>query len=147
MAEDVNEPVGATEEMKGAFMSSLVRSNSKIRKDRALAIAEAAEMIYKREVEDLGVRIQKLRDEARTAKDAIDACGVRLTELEEKCDSLKDAVKALVLSNRMLTLVASGKMTQIEFSNLTDMLLSIDIENHHVALEAISNLENNGRKT
>lgn len=63
MAEETNDSAGIGEEMKGAFMTSLVRSNSKIRKDRALAIAEAAEMIYKREVEDLGVRIKQLKRE------------------------------------------------------------------------------------
>jgi len=50
-------------EMKGAFVASLVRNNKKIREDRAIAIAESAEMIYKREVEDLTVQIKQLRRE------------------------------------------------------------------------------------
>lgn len=43
----------ALEEMKGAFVSSLKRNNKQIRDDRALAITEDAELLFKREVEDL----------------------------------------------------------------------------------------------
>lgn len=48
-------------EMKGAFVGSLVRNNKKIREDRAIAIAEAAEMLYKRTVEDTELEIKQLR--------------------------------------------------------------------------------------
>ena len=51
------------ENMKGAFVESLKRNNSKIKEDRAIAIAEAAELIYKREVEDLGIQIKQMRRE------------------------------------------------------------------------------------
>jgi hypothetical protein len=47
-------------EMKGAFVGSLKRSNKNIRDDRAAAIAEAAEMKYKRKVEDLNLAIKVL---------------------------------------------------------------------------------------
>ena len=53
----------ALPEIKGAFMESLVRNNKKIRDDRALAIGEAAQMIYKREVEDTELKIKQLRRE------------------------------------------------------------------------------------
>lgn len=45
---------------KGAFFESLVRNNKKIRTDRALAIQEDAEMLYKREVEDMQVQLRRL---------------------------------------------------------------------------------------
>lgn len=51
------------ENMKGAFVESLKRNNSKIKEDRAIAIAEAAELIYKREVEDLGIQIKQMKRE------------------------------------------------------------------------------------
>lgn len=54
-------PVGA--EVKGAFVDSLKRNNAKIREDRAASIAEDAELIYKREVEDLNQQIRKLKRE------------------------------------------------------------------------------------
>lgn len=56
-------------EMKGAFVGSLVRNNKKIREDRAIAIAEAAEMLYKRTVEDLGLNIKQLRREREAMLD------------------------------------------------------------------------------
>lgn len=49
------------DEMKGAFVSSLVRNNKKIREDRAIAIAESAQMLYKRTVEDLELTIKQLK--------------------------------------------------------------------------------------
>lgn len=43
----------------GAFMTSLIRNNKKIREDRAISIAEDAELIYKRKVEDLETQIKR----------------------------------------------------------------------------------------
>jgi hypothetical protein len=59
----MSETVDTTTALKGAFMESLVRNNKKIREDRALAIGEAAEMIYKRRVEDLRLKIKQLKRE------------------------------------------------------------------------------------
>lgn len=57
------------EEMKGAFVSSLVRNNKKIREDRAIAIAESAQMLYKREIEDTQLQIKQLRRDRDSALD------------------------------------------------------------------------------
>ena len=54
---------------KSAFYDSLVRNNSKIRADRALAIMEDAELIYKRKVEDLHIQINQLLRQRRNALD------------------------------------------------------------------------------
>lgn len=51
------------DQMQGAFVESLRRNNKKIREDRALAIGEDAQMIYKREIEDLSLEIKRLRRE------------------------------------------------------------------------------------
>ena len=61
MAESVEDPQAELEDMKGAFVGSLLRNNKKIRQDRAIAIAESAEMMYKRTVEDLTVKLKQLR--------------------------------------------------------------------------------------
>jgi hypothetical protein len=45
----------------GAFVASLKRNNAKIRDDRATAIAEDAQLVYKRAVEDLEMNIKKMR--------------------------------------------------------------------------------------
>lgn len=46
--------------MKGAFYSNLSRNNSKIRKDRAIAIAEDAEIRFKRLIEDMKMEKKRL---------------------------------------------------------------------------------------
>jgi hypothetical protein len=61
MDTDNTKMLEALESMKGAFVGSLVRNNKKIREDRAIAIAEAAQMLYKREVEDTQLQIKQLK--------------------------------------------------------------------------------------
>lgn len=48
------------EGLKGSFVASLMRNNKKIRDDRALAIGEDAQMLFKRTVEDIQLEIKKL---------------------------------------------------------------------------------------
>ena len=56
-----NDKTNSISSMNGAFIGSLVRNNNKIREDRALSIAESAEMIYKREIEDTELKIKQLK--------------------------------------------------------------------------------------
>jgi len=56
-----NVPENKTEEMQGAFISSLKRNNKQIRSDRATAIAEDAQIMYRRQVEDLDVRLKRMK--------------------------------------------------------------------------------------
>lgn len=55
--------VTATPEIKGAFIESLKRNNRKIRDDRAAVIVEDTELTYKREIEDMELKIKKLTRE------------------------------------------------------------------------------------
>jgi len=64
-----NDVQQALENMKGAFVGSLVRNNKKIREDRAIAIAEAAQMLYKRKVEDTELAIKQLKREREAMMD------------------------------------------------------------------------------
>lgn len=57
------------EEMTGAFVDSLRRNNKKIREDRAIAISEDAQIIYKREVEDMELKIKRLKRERESMLD------------------------------------------------------------------------------
>lgn len=45
----------------GAFLESLKRNNKQIRDDRATAIGEDAEMVYKRKIEDLEMNIRRMK--------------------------------------------------------------------------------------
>lgn len=47
----------------GAFFNSLKRNNRQIRDDRATAIAEDTELVYKRKIEDLELCIKKMKRE------------------------------------------------------------------------------------
>jgi CRISPR/Cas system CMR subunit Cmr4 (Cas7 group RAMP superfamily) len=53
----------ANEKQTGIFLESLKRNNTKIREDRATAIVEDAQIIYKREVEDLAMQLKRLHRE------------------------------------------------------------------------------------
>lgn len=64
-----NEDVATLETMGGAFVSSLKRNNKKIREDRALQIAEDAQLLYKREYEDLALQIKRLKREREAMLD------------------------------------------------------------------------------
>ena len=46
---------------EGAFLSSLKRNNKQIRDDRAQAIGETAQLVFKRKVEDLEMSIKQMK--------------------------------------------------------------------------------------
>ena len=48
-----------SEEQKGVFKSTLLRDNKAIKKDRAEAIIEDSEMVYRRKVEDLQLKLKR----------------------------------------------------------------------------------------
>lgn len=58
-----------SEEQKGAFLESLKRNNRKIREDRAAAIAEDTELLFKRTIEDLQVNIKRMERELENMLD------------------------------------------------------------------------------
>jgi hypothetical protein len=62
MEETTQEPT-VLDEMKGAFVESLLRNNKKIRQDRAIQIAESAQILFKRKVEDLAIEIKSKKRE------------------------------------------------------------------------------------
>ena len=54
---------------KGAFIESLRRTNTKIRADRAQSISEDADLVYKRLVEDMEMKIRKMEREQENMLD------------------------------------------------------------------------------
>jgi len=58
-----------TQELKGAFVQSLTRNNKQIRGDRAVAITEDVELLYKREIENLEIGIKRWRREQENMLD------------------------------------------------------------------------------
>jgi hypothetical protein len=57
------------EKLGGAFFANLNRNNSKIRGDRAIAITEDAQLLFKRELEDMQMRLKRLRRERESMLD------------------------------------------------------------------------------
>ena len=64
---------------KGAFQDSLYRNNAKIRKDRADSIIEDAQLIYKREIEDLDVEMKRMAREQDNMLDLSPTNAMNLT--------------------------------------------------------------------
>ncbi len=95
------------ENMKGAFVDSLVRNNKKIREDRAIAIAEAAQMIYKREVEDTELKIKQLKREREAMLDLSPTNAdslVLASDFDAKVFVEKDIKLGLAIRNLEITL-------------------------------------------
>jgi hypothetical protein len=55
--------------MVGAFAESLKRNNKQIRNDRAQAIVEDTELVYKRSIEDLELSLKKMKRERENMLD------------------------------------------------------------------------------
>lgn len=83
-------------ETSGAFVQSLKRNNSKIRADRAQAIAEDTELVYKRQIEDLELSIRKMKRDQENMLDLSPTDAQSLT-LASDFDSAKYADKDLEL--------------------------------------------------
>lgn len=58
-----------TEKKVGAFFESLKRNNKQIRDDRATAISEDAQLIFRRKIEDLDMLIKRMKRERENMLD------------------------------------------------------------------------------
>lgn len=92
-----------TKVQQGAFSDSLYRNNAKIRRDRADAIIEDAELIYKREIEDHKVEMKRMERELENMLDLSPTNAMNLT-LASDFDSKEFVGKDLDLGVRMRNL-------------------------------------------
>lgn len=65
----MNELDDQVQEVEGAFLTSLKRNNKQIRADRAAAISEDTQLIYKRQIEDLDLSIKRMKREQENMLD------------------------------------------------------------------------------
>lgn len=65
----MNELDDQVQEVEGAFLTSLKRNNKQIRADRAAAISEDTQLIYKRQIEDLDLSIKQMKREQENMLD------------------------------------------------------------------------------
>jgi hypothetical protein len=67
----------------GKFVEILKRSNKQIKEDRAVAIAEDVQMIYKRRVEDLEISIKRMYRDLEAQLDLSPANALSLTPAKD----------------------------------------------------------------
>lgn len=104
-------PAEQLNDLKGSFVASLRRNNKQIRDDRALAIAEDAELLFKREVEDITTLLKVTRRE----RDAmLDLGGSTTTSIISQADF--DA-KAFVAKDLDLGLKIRTLEIKLEIAN------------------------------
>ena len=108
-------------EMKGTFVGSLKRNNKQIRDDRALAIAEDAELIFKREVEDIQTELKRVK---RDRDNMLDLGGNNTTNIIALSDfDAKDFVaKDLKLGLRVRELEIKLEVAESRYGELFDEL-------------------------
>jgi hypothetical protein len=105
------------EAFKGAFVESLVRNNKKIREDRAVAIAEDAQMIFKREIEDLELEVKKVRRERDSMLDLSPTSADSLV-LASEFDAKEFVRKDLELGVRIRNLEIKLDIAQSRYKHL-----------------------------
>jgi hypothetical protein len=104
MAEEVEQGAVEVQEVQGgAFKDSLYRNNAKIRKDRADSIIEDAQLIYKREIEDLEVEMKRMLREQDNMLDLSPTNAMNLT-LASDFDSKEYVAKDLELGVKLRNL-------------------------------------------
>jgi len=106
------------EEVPGAFISSLTRNNKQIRGDRALSIAEDAQLIYKRKIEDLDVSIKRMRRDQENMLDLspTDAMSLKLaSDFNSEEYSQKDIDLGVKIRNAEITLEIARKRYEYLF--------------------------------
>lgn len=104
-------------EMKGAFVGSLVRNNKKIRDDRAIAIAESAEMLYKRKVEDMNLQIKQLRRDREAMLD-LSPTDAQSLVLASDFDAQKFVEKDIQLGTAIRNLEITLEIAQTRYTHL-----------------------------
>ena len=112
------EDVKEVEVNNGAFTESLTRNNSKIRKDRAEAIGEDTEIIYKRKIEDIELGIKKMRREQENMLDLSPTNAQSLILASDfKCEEFcqKDVDLAVKIRNDEIKLSVAKKRYEYLF--------------------------------
>jgi hypothetical protein len=107
--------------VEGAFISSLKRNNKQIRDDRAAAIGEDAQLIYKREIEDLNVTIKRMLREQENMLDLSpdNAMSLKLaSDFDSKDYVLKDIELGVKIRNAEIKLEIATKRYKYLFGGM-----------------------------
>lgn len=89
------------EDLKPRFIESLQRNNDQIREERAQIIGEDAELIYKRRVEDIELKIKRLEREQEGLTDVspLDKNSLTFADFQPEAFVQKDIELSLTIRN------------------------------------------------
>lgn len=104
------------EDLKPRFIESLQRNNDQIREDRARIIGEDAELIYRRRVEDIELKIKRLEREQEGLIDIspLDKNSLTFADFQPEAFVQRDIELSLIIRNLNIQL----ELTRIRFEYL-----------------------------
>ena len=104
------------EDLKPRFIESLQRNNDQIREDRARIIGEDTELIYRRRVEDIELKIKRLEREQEGLTDIspLDKNSLTFADFQPEAFVQKDIELSLIIRNLNIQL----ELTRTRFEYL-----------------------------
>ncbi|VXC42704.1 MULTISPECIES: hypothetical protein [Chryseobacterium] len=104
------------EDLKPRFIESLQRNNDQIREDRARIIGDDAELIYKRRVEDIELKIKRLEREQEGLIDIspLDKNSLTFADFQSEAFVQRDIELSLIIRNLNIQL----ELTRTRFEYL-----------------------------
>ena len=106
---------------EGAFFGSLKRNNKQIRDDRAIAISEDTQLVYKRKIEDLNLSIKKMKREQENMLDLSPTNAQSLilaSDFDSSVYAEKDIDLGVKIRNAEITLEIATKRYNYLFGGL-----------------------------
>lgn len=104
-------------DLKPRFIESLKRNNDQIREDRAVAIGEDSQLIYRRRVEDIALKIKKIEREQEGLIDVspLDKNSLTFADFQPEKFVEKDLELSLILRNLNIQLEIAEKRFEYLF--------------------------------
>jgi len=105
------------DELKPRFIESLQRNNDQIREDRARTIGADSELIYRRRVEDIGLKIKRLEREQEGLIDIspLDRNSLTFADFQPEAFVQKDIELSLTIRNLNIQLEVAIKRFEYLF--------------------------------
>lgn len=110
------------EKKEGAFLSSLKRNNKAIRDDRAEAIGEDAQVLYRRQIEDLRLAIRRMERDQENMLDLSPDTAISLklaSDFNATEYVMKDLDLGVKIRNESIRLEIAEKRYAYLFGNIT----------------------------
>lgn len=105
------------DDLKPRFIESLKRNNDQIREDRAVAIGEDSQLIYRRRVEDIALKIKRVEREQEGLIDVspLDKNSLTFADFQPEQFVERDIELSLILRNLNIQLEIAEKRFEYLF--------------------------------